>query len=65
MDIPKTTEVPNFTKVYSQRLNTWWEVINGPQESSINGLFRGEQTPNNPPAWVFGLRLLTTSLVTT
>lgn len=58
MDIPHTPDKPDFKKVHSSRLNITWEVIGGPSESPINGIFRGDNTTNNPRAWVFGLRKL-------
>ena len=54
MDIPKI-EDRDIKTVYSQNLNTKWEVVNS-QESPIKGLFRGNQGSNNPPAWVFALK---------
>lgn len=58
MDIQKTPEAPTFCKVHCQRLGKSWEIVNDPQESVINGQFRGDETTNNPPAWIFGLKLL-------
>ncbi|PSM49300.1 hypothetical protein C7Y66_09820 [Chroococcidiopsis sp. CCALA 051] len=58
MDIPKTQEKPEFKKVHASRLGITWEVIDDPSESPINGIFRGDYTMNNPPAWIFGLRKL-------
>lgn len=49
---------PDIKKVLSLHLNQTWEVVTGPIESPISGYFRGDYTENNPPAWVFGLRLL-------
>jgi len=60
MDIPMSNN-PNIKKIYSSRLGKIWEVITGPTESLINGYFRGDYTENNPPAWVFGLRLISNS----
>jgi hypothetical protein len=60
MDIPLSNN-PNLKKVHSSRLGKTWEVITGPTESLINGYFRGDNTENNPPAWVFGLRLRSNS----
>jgi hypothetical protein len=57
MDIPKNTNFPNFKRIYSPRLDTCWEVLGKPQESSISGFFRGDLTSNNPPVWMFGLKL--------
>ncbi|WP_392476991.1 hypothetical protein [Nostoc sp. C110] len=56
MDIPLTQEKPDFKKVYSSKLGIIWEVVGSPLESSINGSFRGNDTKNNPPAWIFGLK---------
>lgn len=56
MDIPRSIH-PDIQKVISPRLGKTWRVIAGPTESSIMGYFRGDYTSNNPPAWVFGLRL--------
>ena len=56
MDIPMSIH-PDIQKVISPRLGKTWRVIAGPTESSIMGYFRGDYTSNNPPAWVFGLRL--------
>jgi hypothetical protein len=56
MDIPMSIN-PDIQKVISPRLGKTWEVITGPTESRIRGYFRGDYTDNNPPAWVFGLRL--------
>ena len=56
MDIPMSIH-PDIQKVISPRLGKTWKVIAGPTESSIMGYFRGDYTSNNPPAWVFGLRL--------
>lgn len=58
MDIPKTNEIPNFQKVHSPRLGITWEVIAGPSESPIDGNFRGDETHNNPRAWMFVLKKL-------
>jgi len=56
MDIPKTQEFPTFVKVYFKKVDTWWIVIQSPQDAPIRGMFRGEYSENNPPAWVFYLR---------
>jgi hypothetical protein len=56
MDIP-SREITDIKKVISSRLGKTWEVIAGPIESPIRGYFRGDYTENNPPAWIFGLRL--------
>jgi hypothetical protein len=56
MDIPMSINL-DIQKVISPRLGKTWRVIAGPTESSIMGYFRGDYTSNNPPAWVFGLRL--------
>jgi hypothetical protein len=56
MDIPLTEKKPNFKKVYSSRLDMTWEVARGPSKSPIRGNFRGDDTTNNPFAWVFGLK---------
>lgn len=59
MDIPINSNNPaTFKKVYCQKLNKCWEVIDTPKESQISGYFRGDFTSNNPPAWIFGLRLV-------
>jgi len=60
MDIPMSNN-SNIKKIYSSRLGKTWEVITGPTESLIMGYFRGDYTENNPPAWVFGLRLISNS----
>jgi hypothetical protein len=57
LDIPMTHN-SDITKISSSRLNKKWEVVSGPAESSIRGFFRGDYAENNPPAWVFGLRLI-------
>ena len=57
MDIPLAIE-PSIQKVYSPRLEKTWVVIAEPTQSPINGLFRGNYFENNPPAWMFGLKLL-------
>jgi hypothetical protein len=57
LDIPMAHN-PDIKKVSSSRFNKRWEVVTGPTESSIRGYFRGDYTENNPPAWVFGLRLI-------
>lgn len=59
MDIPRIEVVPSFNRVIFPEINMTWTVIYGPKESIISGYFRGENTPNNPPAWMFGLRLTT------
>lgn len=56
MDIPLTQKPPEFKKVYSSRLGITWEVVGNPSKSLIDGSFRGDDTRNNPPAWIFGLR---------
>ena len=56
MDIPKSC-LSDIKTVKSPRLGKTWKVVAGPQESTINGYFRGDYTNNNPPAWIFGLRL--------
>lgn len=57
MDIP-ISDSSNIKKVRSLRLGETWEVIAGPAKSPIRGYFRGDYTENNPPAWIFGLRLI-------
>ncbi len=57
MDIPMSVS-SDIKKVRSSRLGKIWEVIAGPAESPISGYFRGDYSENNPPAWIFGLRLL-------
>ncbi|AFZ57672.1 DUF4935 domain-containing protein [Anabaena cylindrica FACHB-243] len=58
MDIPMSCNL-HIIKVFSPRLNKTWKVVFGPVESPITGIFRGDYTSNNPPAWIFGLSLLT------
>jgi len=60
MDIPMRypQDIQNIKTVYSPRLEKRWTVVVGPTESLINGYFRGDYSENNPPAWVFGLRLI-------
>ncbi|QJB43243.1 hypothetical protein [Dolichospermum flos-aquae] len=58
MDIPMSCNL-HIIKVFSARLNKTWKVVFGPVESPITGIFRGDYTSNNPPAWIFGLSLLT------
>jgi hypothetical protein len=58
MDIPMSSYTPDIRKVRSASLGKTWEVIAGPAESPIRGYFRGDYTENNPPAWMFGLRLI-------
>jgi hypothetical protein len=57
MDIPISYNM-SIKKVRASRLGKTWEVIAGPAESPISGYFRGDYTENNPPAWIFGLRLI-------
>ncbi|WP_066423868.1 PIN-like domain-containing protein [Anabaena sp. 4-3] len=57
MDIPMSIN-PDIQKVISPSFDKTWRVITKPTESPINGYFRGDYTYNNPPAWVFGLRLI-------
>ena len=56
MDMPKTSEKPNFKKVKFSKLGITWEVVGSPSESPVQGSFRGDYTHGNPPAWCFGLR---------
>ena len=56
MDIPKYSP-SDIKQIRSSRLGKTWEVVAGPIESLINGYFRGDYSNNNPPAWIFGLRL--------
>lgn len=56
LDIPQS-ESKDIKTVYFKKQDLKWEVIAGPQESPINGSFRGDYTTSNPPAWVFGLKL--------
>lgn len=57
MDIPMANN-SDIRKVRSPRFGKKWEVITGPTESLIRGYFRGDYTENNPPVWVYGLRLV-------
>ncbi|HAG82121.1 MAG TPA: hypothetical protein DCL61_13380 [Cyanobacteria bacterium UBA12227] len=57
MDIPIVNN-PHIKKVHSSRLGKTWEVISGPTESLIRGYFRGDYRENNPPAWIFGLKVI-------
>lgn len=57
MDIPMSNN-PDIKKVHSSSVNKSWKVIHGPTESPVRGYFRGNYTENNPPAWVFGLKLI-------
>jgi hypothetical protein len=57
IDIPMS-EPSDIKKVRSSHLGKTWEVIAGPAKSPIRGYFRGDYTENNPPAWIFGLRLI-------
>ena len=56
MDIPKYCP-SDIKKIRSSRLGKTWEVVAGPIESIPMGYFRGDYGNNNPPAWIFGLRL--------
>jgi hypothetical protein len=59
MDIPMSynSDIKNIKKIRSSRLGKTWEVVAGPIESMPMGYFRGDYGNNNPPAWIFGLRL--------
>ena len=59
MDIPMSynSDIKNIKKIRSSRLGKTWNVIAGPIESMPMGYFRGDYGNNNPPAWIFGLRL--------
>jgi hypothetical protein len=57
-DITGPVKSHDIKTAKSPRLEKIWKVVAGPQESTINGYFRGDYTNNNPPAWIFGLRLL-------
>ena len=56
MDIPKDCP-SDIKKIRSSRLGKTWKVVAGPIESITMGYFRGDYGNNNPPAWIFGLRL--------
>jgi hypothetical protein len=51
------SDIKNIKKIRSSRLGKTWEVVAGPIESMPMGYFRGDYGNNNPPAWIFGLRL--------
>ena len=59
MDIPMSynSDIKNIKKIRSSRLGKTWDVVAGPIESIPIGYFRGDYGNNNPPAWIFGLRL--------
>ncbi|MFM7572718.1 MAG: hypothetical protein ACKO4S_06215 [Snowella sp.] len=59
MDIPMSynSDIKNIKKIRSLRLDKTWEVVAGAIESIPMGYFRGDYGNNNPPAWIFGLRL--------
>ena len=59
MDIPMSynSDIRNIKKIRSSRLGKTWKVVAGPIESIPMGYFRGDYGNNNPPAWIFGLRL--------
>lgn len=61
LDIPRSCN-PEIKSISLPHLQKKWQIITGPTESQIKGYFRGDYSENNPPAWVYGLKLASTQV---